>query len=157
MAVDSIVTGYTLPLLGAACAAALLSPLIVDVCSAVVTAFAESASVVNDHFTPLEPLVLEPMYPGEPPHFLDCPYCGPLEVHPMYLPVPNRAMLLEIILNGGDAMEYIRNYRARLDEAYFNQAAVRGFLERLHSRPRQVGRVAELARTLLVFFTPPSR
>lgn len=157
MAVETVVTDHTLTLFGAACAVALFSPLIVDACYAVVTAFADSVSVVHEHFTPLEPLVLEPMYPGEPPHFVDCPCCGPLEVHPLYIPAPTRGTLLDIILSGGDAMEFIRDYRARLEESYINQAGVQGFLERLHYRPGHVGRVGQFVRSLLSLFTTSCR
>ncbi len=160
MTTQTVVADYALPLIGATfagCATFLLFPFIVDLCSASATALGESVSVVHDHFTPLEPLVLEPMHIEDPPHFVDCPYCGRLEVHPRYIPVPNRAELLEVILNRGDAMEFIRNYYARVDEAYLNQAGVRGFLERLHSRPRQFGRVAEFVKSVLSFFTPPAR
>jgi hypothetical protein len=160
MTTQTVVADYALPLLGATfagCATFFLFPFIVDLCSASATALGESVSVVHDHFTPLEPLVLETVYPGEPPHFVDCPCCGPLEVHPLFIPAPNRAVLLEIILNGGDAMEFMRDYHARVTECYLNQAAVHGFLERLHHRPRHVGRVAEFVKSLLSFFTPPSR
>lgn len=160
MAVETVVTDYTLPLFGAVGAAVLFSPLIIDVCSAVGTAFIDSVSVIDDHFTPLEPLVLENVYPGEPPYFEHCPCCGPLEVFPLILPAPTRAELLEIILNGGDVMEFMKDYHARVSECFLNQAAVHGFLERLHYRPRHVehvGRVGEFVRFLLSFLTPPSR